>query len=475
MQKNLVLNLKGCYCLCMDLLQKTPTKSVNPFDIDEVLPVHKRPEDNPELKRITSKISGKRRFNLDNHVALEEYGLMAKPSPVRFKTQTLQTSLGKREYVDIPKEYIGVDKKVQRKLNTAKVAEIKRDFESDFFRPPLLIEAEDVDENGNERWFYSIVDGQHGSAACPDLLSDVLDIYKDKPLVFCRIVRGDLPLAVLFTEANNKKKNKPAQDDDNFWALYNGYYDENIRGCQFNHIPLAKEVFEELKPFNFKAQRNSNQTDNWGTHASQIYKFFHKYIYRRVLSSIKKDNQCTDKVIGDELKRELKERSLTILRQATKVYVNLLGQDCFTKVNYGGDFWAGLFDFLTNEDYLGLQYEFDDLYDAIVNQRSYSNTPNEPNSPFTVVPYGLDSEMLNEAVGTNGKEYNQTPHDFMESFRGDFLGKKRTVIRGGKEKSLSNNHVVSQCALVWNHLWRTGFMRTRKNLNYPNETSRVGM
>jgi len=226
-----------------------------------------------------------------------------------------------------------------------------------------------------------------------------------------------------------------------------------------------------MEPFNFKAQRHSSCTDNWGAHSAKIYFFWEKYIYRRTLATMKKEykDSIQDEAIQREFNQELKERSLKTLRHATTIFTDLIGIDCFYKGLFGGDCWGGLFDFFTNSDYLGGEYEFDVVYDAIVKQRTFSIDPEKQDGFTCIIPHGLDSSLLSE-VREKNKNVKQTPHDALAKCSGVFVGERREVERGGKKVELSNNHTFTQYSLVWWHLYKTGANRNRHGLNYPKET-----
>jgi len=263
-------------------------------------------------------------FILAHHRGIPKHGLNAEAVRTPFKSVTVKVGSDHTPvltYAEIPKSHLGINIHYQRQLDEKRVARIKAEWDYDIYTPASV-----YIKKKNGKYHYQITDGQHRVAAYPE------------DTVLVRIVNS-LPAVTRFLQANDPKCVQSLNFDQIFWAVR---YGNQYNGLNFKDYPYTDVAIRIMKKHGFKPQRYSNETRDFGTQTSGLYRAWMRNVVKPLSNQLRGLN--------------LKEESGKVFSDVLEIMTSVMGEGAFSKRRYGGEMWAAMMDFLVNPAYLDNQY-----------------------------------------------------------------------------------------------------------------------
>jgi hypothetical protein len=379
-------------------------------------------------------------FSIEDHSPLKSVHMLALGMEQPIAVTTVEHKHGTEYYAEIPRKYLGVDSRFQRPLNGARVARMKRKWASQAYRPASVVEC-----FFEGKYYYTVTDGQHRSAAYPEdpnVDRSSPNYNPEDQTVFVQLIKEMSPVAS-FVYSNDKSTTKTLSYDENFWAVKAGQ-DLGETGGPFDEFKYIEECFDVVRSQGWNPMRYSTRSQDAGTHASAIYKYWNEYGIPRIRHVLRKGLNDADLDVKANAELKLKFESVKVLRDTFTLMSTLLDPSSFSKDDFGGEFWAGVIDFLCNPDCMNNEYNIGAL------KRCLSHRV-----------------WADEFNGKSSEEFALSSIESLELGRAAFIGKS-FANKNGKERSLNRTHLQGR-QLVY-HVFRTGMRKEGgiKNLNLPN-------
>lgn len=380
---------------------------------------------------VTANAEPKKGFSLENHSPLKNFHLLALGMDEPVKTTVVNHKHGTEYYAEIPRKYLGVDRVFQRKINSSRVAAIKRKWTHQAYRPASVVEC-----FLDGKYYYTITDGQHRACAYPTVTEAERNDPNYKPeehnpeneTVFVQLIKDISPVRS-FVISNDKKTTKPLSHDETFWAVKAGQ-DDGETGDTFDDFIFIEESFEIMRSYGWTPMRYSSNSQDAGTHASAIHKYWTEYGITRLHKKYRNELEDLDKDVVRNAQANFKFECVRLLRDTFTLMSVLMDSKKFSKDRFGGEFWAGMIDFLCNPDCQDMKYDIGEL------KRAFSH------------------RVWKEDLLSKSSQLNKlTSLSSLELGRASFVNKTYTN-RFGKERSLNRTHLQSR-QLVY-HVYHTG-------------------
>lgn len=256
------------------------------------------------------------KFNPEiDHLSVEQYGLMAKPtdSPVKYDK-------GGRflKIAAIPKENLGIGRYQRSKINHKRIKSIHQDWHGE------LGNANVCELYHEGKYYYQLVDGQHRSCASP---YDTMD---------CIITNTHVPVDN-FLMANNPKTTKPITDDDAYWAKFVRWetVDDEI---SINDPEDIKYIHTLFVNNGWTPSRKTTKRDaDFGSNISKLHGVYSKQVVKIVNKLVKSKKITEDE--GKNLRR-------AVLTDCIKIMIDLFGFNTFKSHEKYLNCWGALMKFL---------------------------------------------------------------------------------------------------------------------------------
>lgn len=255
-----------------------------------------------------------------DHIAREEYGIMAKPMSKKIKPVKVGDILVAR----IKKEYLGLGG-YQRPIKENRIKNIRRSWHKQ------LGTANVAEISSKGKYYYQIVDGQHRTCASPN---DYMD---------CIVTNTHFPVDN-FLMANSPENHKPVSVDEIFWAKMNRVQTIDKTDC--DEVKFVYDVFVEhgFTPLPYTEKKN---TDDFGTNISKIHNFYKK----NIVAKFEKKRANKDFPHKDLNQKDTKVMCQTIFRDVMDIMFGIFGKESFAAKKKYAHAWQGMMNFLSLMDW----------------------------------------------------------------------------------------------------------------------------
>jgi len=369
-------------------------------------------------------------FSMENHVPLKNFHLLAKGMDKPIQVSEFHHLHGVEYFAEIPKKYLGVDDRFQRPLEAKRVRLMRREWAKQVYKPASVVECYNAEDG---KYYYSLTDGQHRAAAYPEdpnVDKTSKDYKPEDQTVFVQLIKNMSPVGS-FVHSNDKRTTKALSNDESFWAVRMGQL-LGEKGGQFDIYLYVEDCISIIKANGWNPMRYSANSQDAGTHTSAIHKYWSTYAIPRIIKKHKKELEDSDDHVRANAEATVHFEATKVLKDTFALMSVLLNLDSddFSKERFGGEFWAGMIDFLCNPDFMDLNYDIG-LLKRCFSHRSWKEE------------LGSRSSKINKLTCLNSFELG----------RATFVN-KTFLNKNNKERSLNRTHLQNR-QLVY-HVYHTG-------------------